>query len=89
MAWPSKDHRDYLDDVERPEWHNRKGAPATLSSAAGGVGIVIGLLIGWLTPWREAPLAVIGGFAGVLGFDFYWRFVRESLPRKGSRDRHV
>ena len=87
MAWPSKDHKDYMDDAPRPQWHNRRGAPAMLAAAFGGVGVAVGLAVGWLTPWREAPPVVIGGLAGILGFDFYWRYVRESLPRRGSRDR--
>ncbi|MGH2906121.1 MAG: hypothetical protein ACRDKI_05065 [Solirubrobacterales bacterium] len=85
MAWPSKDWEDYRDDLPREPWHNRKSAPVTLSTAAGGIGLLAGLTVGWLTDLREAPPAVVGGLVGMLGFDFYWRFVRESLPHRGSR----
>jgi F0F1-type ATP synthase assembly protein I len=81
----SKDHRDYLEPEDRPSWTNRKGAPATLSSAAGGVGILAGLIVGWLTDFREGPTAVIGGLVGLLGFDFYWRWVKDTLPGRQSR----
>ncbi|MGH2958501.1 MAG: hypothetical protein ACRDKE_02780 [Solirubrobacterales bacterium] len=76
----SKDHKDYLEPTDRPHWTNRKGAPITLSTAAGGVGVVGGLLLGWLTTINEAPAAVLGGLIGVLGFDFYWRWVKDTLP---------
>jgi hypothetical protein len=76
----SKDHRDYL-EPDRPHWTNRKSAPITLSTAAGGVGVVGGLVVGWLTTIIEAPAAVIGGLIGALTFDFYWRWVRGTLPR--------
>jgi hypothetical protein len=75
----SKDHKDYQ-EPEREHWHNRPSAPITLSTAAGGVGVVGGLVLGWLTTINEAPAAVIGGLIGVLGFDFYWRWVRDTLP---------
>ena len=78
----SKDHKDYL-EPERPHWTNRKSAPITLSTAAGGVGVVGGLVLGWLTTINEAPAAVIGGLIGILGFDFYWRWVKDSLPGRG------
>ena len=77
----SSDYRDYL-PKEREPWHKRKGAPITLSSAAGGVGLVLGLTIGWLTDLREAPVAAIGGIGGMLVFDFYWRHVRETFPER-------
>lgn len=83
----SDDYRDYLPDENREHWTNRKGAPWTLSSAAGGVGLVVGLVVGWLTELREAPPALIGGLVGMLGFDFYWRHVRETLPSKVSSRR--
>jgi hypothetical protein len=86
MAGLSKDFKDYADDAPKPAWHSRKGPPAMIAFAFGGLGLVAGLVVGWLTDWREAPPAVIGGFIGILSFDFYWRFVRESLPRKGSRN---
>ena len=70
----SSDYRDYL-PKEREPWHKRKGAPITLSSAAGGVGLV-------LTDLREAPVAAIGGIGGMLVFDFYWRHVRETFPER-------
>ena len=60
----SKDHKDYLEPTDRPHWTNRKGAPITLSTAAGGVGVVSGLVLGWLTTINEAPAAVIGGLIG-------------------------
>lgn len=81
----SKDASDYLPDENRPHWTNRKGAPITLSAAAGGVGLVAGLIIGWSTILREGPLAAIGALVGMLGFDFYWRFVRDSLPGRRNR----
>ena len=49
------------------------------------VGLVIGLIIGWTTILREGSMATIGAIVGMLGFDFYWRFVRDSLP--GWRNR--
>jgi hypothetical protein len=76
----SKDHRDYQDPTDRPHWTNRKGAPITLSTGAGGVGVIAGLLVGWLSTINEAPAAVIGGLLGILGFDFYWRWVKDTLP---------
>jgi hypothetical protein len=85
VAGPSTDFKDYSDDAERPAWHNRQGPPAVIAAAFGGFGLVVGLVLGWLTDLRTAPPAVVGGLVGILGFDFYWRFVRESLPRKGSR----
>lgn len=81
----SKEPADYLPDPARAHWTNRKGAPITLSAAAGGVGLVIGLIIGWTTILREGSMATIGAIVGMLGFDFYWRFVRDSLP--GWRNR--
>lgn len=75
----SKDYRDYL-EKDRPDWRNRKGAPIMFSAAVGGVGILVGLTVGWLTDLREAPAGAIGGIAGMLGFDFYWRWIRDSLP---------
>lgn len=72
----SKDYRDYLPREGEPEWHNKKGAPITISAAFGGLGLVIGLVIGWTTELREAPPAVIGGLLGMLGTDFYYRFLR-------------
>ncbi len=76
----TSDYRDYLPDENRPHWTNRKGAPISLSSAAGGVGLLAGLIIGWTTDLRETAPALIGGLVGMLGFDFYWRFVRDVLP---------
>ncbi|MBI2690812.1 MAG: hypothetical protein HYX29_02530 [Solirubrobacterales bacterium] len=78
----SKDHKDYQ-EPDREHWTNRKGAPITLSTAAGGVGVVGGLVLGWLTTANEAPAAVIGGLIGVLGFDFYWRWVKDIPPGRG------
>jgi ABC-type xylose transport system permease subunit len=80
MSLLSKDHRDFQDDGPRPKWTNRKGAPIMLSSAAAGVGVVIGFIIGWTTDLREAPVVLIAGLAGMLSFDFYWRWVKDSLP---------
>ena len=88
MPWPSKDWNDYRDDVDRGPWHSRPGAPITISFAWGGLGVVVGLIIGWCTSLPNAATAVICGVAFVLAFDFYWRFVRDSLPRRGSRDGH-
>ncbi len=85
MPLISDDYRDYLPDPDREHWTNRKGAPVTLSAAAGGVGLIVGLVVGWTTELREAAPAVIGALAGMLGFDFYWRHVRDTLP--GSRRR--
>lgn len=82
MALFSRDHRDYQEPTDRTHWTNRKGAPITLSTAAGGVGLLVGLIIGWTTDLREAPLAVIGGLGGMLGFDFYWRWVKGTMPAK-------
>lgn len=81
----SKDPADYLPAPDRSHWTNRKGAPITLSAAAGGAGLIVGLIVGWCTILREGPLAAIGALVGMLGFDFYWRFVRDSLP--GQRNR--
>lgn len=80
MSLFSRDHRDFHEPTDRPHWTNRKGAPITLSSAAGGVGVVIGFIIGWTTDLREAPVVVIAGLVGMLSFDFYWRWVKDSLP---------
>jgi hypothetical protein len=77
----SSDYREYV-PKEREPWHKRKGPPLTLSSAAGGVGLVVGLVIAWLTDFREAPAAAIGGIGGMLSFDFYWRHVRETFPER-------
>lgn len=82
----SDDYRDYLPIEDRQHWTNRKGAPITLSTAAGGFGLLAGLTIGWLTDLREAPPAVIGGLAGMFAFDFYWRHVRETLPGRRRRN---
>jgi F0F1-type ATP synthase assembly protein I len=76
----SKDHKDYQEPTDRAHWTNRKGAPITLSTAAGGVGVVGGLVLGWLTTINEAPAVLIGGLIGILGFDFYWRWVKDTLP---------
>lgn len=78
----SDDHRDYV-NPSRPEWHERRGAPITKSSAAGGIGILIGLIIGWTTDLREAPAGVVGGIGGMLLFDFYWRWIKDTLPTTG------
>lgn len=75
----SDDYRDYI-DKPRPKWHQRRGAPITKSSAAGGLGILIGLVVGWTTDLREAPAGVVGGIGGMLLFDFYWRWIRDTLP---------
>jgi hypothetical protein len=83
MSWPSKDYRDYLDDGPKTVWHARKPAPMKFSLAIGAAGVLAGLTVGWCTSQREAPLALIGGFAGVLGLDFYWRYVRQSIPGRG------
>lgn len=74
------DHRQHQERTDLPHWTNRKGAPITLSTAAGGVGVVSGLVLGWLTTINEAPAVVVGGLIGVLGFDFYWRWVKDTLP---------
>lgn len=83
----SKDHRDYQ-EPDREHWTKRAGPPITLSSAAGGVGLLIGLVIGWTTELREATPAVVGALGGMLGFDFYWRHVRETLPRQRRNARN-
>lgn len=79
----SDDYRDYLDDVPQPKWHERKAAPVIKSSAAGGVGILIGLIVAWSTELREAPAGIIGGVGAMLAYDFYWRWIRDALPRPG------
>ncbi len=75
----SDDYRDYI-DKPRPSWHQRSGAPLAKSSAVGGFGILVGLVVGWTTDLREAPAGVVGGVGGMLLFDFYWRWIKDSLP---------
>lgn len=77
----SDDPGDYV-NPQRPDWRERRGAPLSLSTAFGGVGFSVGLILGWTTELREAPAALVGSVGGMLIFDFYWRWVRETLPLK-------
>ncbi|MGB0871647.1 MAG: hypothetical protein ACPGYP_00770 [Solirubrobacterales bacterium] len=77
----SDDPADYV-NPDRPDWRERRGPPMTLSSAFGGIGFVIGLILGWTTDLREAPAALVGAVGGMLIFDFYWRWIKDTLPLK-------
>lgn len=77
----SDDPADYI-NPERPNWRERRGAPLILSATFGGIGLVIGLILGWITELREAPAGIVGGVGGMLLFDFYWRWVKDTLPLK-------
>lgn len=77
----SDDPADYV-NPERPSWRERRGAPLSLSATFGGIGLLIGLVVGWTTEFREAPAGLVGGVGGMLLFDFYWKWIRETLPLK-------